>query len=309
MNETASGGGPQGEYRDQRRRMLMDNVASTIGGLVFCHVVAHAKGRRSVANILKRLFAPQLGPAVPAGGAQCAAQGLPVLLLVLEHAKTLFVGNVWPAKKLSRGAVPEQVHIIEATVAIAVHAVGAISQMQRPEEVVECLEAFVASDVIAADPDLLAAVEQGGSVEPGALGTHFVMPLCILQSTYLIDTGNPWLGSILTALLQRAAALQLTSGGSAAGGEEAGVSGAKSGGAKSIQQRFNAAFSRLFACFSLHLMSLKVIMETVAGDIAQQGLLLQLLAQDVATAIVAASTSAREERLRLLLEQLCVEDA
>ena len=56
-------------------------------------------------------------------------------------------------------------------------------------------------------------------------------------------------------------------------------------------------------------MSLKVIMETVAGDIAQQGLLLQLLAQDVATAIVAASTSAREERLRLLLEQLCVEDA
>lgn len=275
----------------------MDNVANTIGGRVFAHIIAHPKGRRAVGNILKRIYPLQIGP--PAPGRQCAPQGMPVMHLVLRHSETLFQKNLWPAPKPGV-VVDDDTHKMEATVAVAVSALAAISQIKRPEDVVECLEAFATSDLKGMEPQVLAEVEAGHTVNVED-GSSYLIHWLSLRHNFLADS-SPWLGSILVALLQRAAALKLNA---APSNTHSNTGADESADAdNSVSQRFQSAFAAVLSCFMLHLMSIKKIKDRVEGNGDDLKLLMQLLPQDLTDSVSALCSPAQHALLNLHLQQV-----
>jgi hypothetical protein len=236
---------------------------------------------------------------LPGGPVQRSPPGLPVMHLVLKHALSLFKGNLWP--EVTPGViVPDERHMVEATVSIAVHATAMIAQINRAEDVLDCLEAFSESDMVNTDPALVASVGACQEIDPGKLGRQHIMQLQLLQLPhYNVDQVTPWLGTILAALLQRAAALRLHSGG--LGGSQGGQLGADAEEMISgMGERFQAAFTAIFAAFSLHLMSMISMIQS-GVSVQDHERLRNLVHSDVAQGVSALCNATQYSSLTHLL--------
>lgn len=280
------------EYREQRRRLLMDGVADAFAAGaegaardgVFRYCMDLPKGRRVVARVLRRMFGAASGT---------RAQGARVLHALLRNTRSLFGDNVRP--RATHGVVvADDAHLVESTVATALEAAAAVRRMSEPGDALAALEAVAESDIVA--EAVAVRGEDGVGDDAGLRG---VLPLLLLNHEYQVDGSTPWLDAVLIAVFEAASKHGLRGGG--------GVDG--DGDRAAVSARFEAAFDAVFDRFMLHVEALGALVQKVAGgpqaEVAVESLR-ALAAGDVLEAMNSVCSKEQEVRLASALTALVV---
>jgi hypothetical protein len=164
-------------------------------------------------------------------GRGARAHGLPLLLAVLRNARALFGDNVAPPPATDL-ITPEDEQLVRAGCAIAAAAAAALRRLRSLEHVLRAFEALAAADAVA---EISAAEMEDSNAE--ALGVRGLLPLVLLEHTFVPDQDASWLGTVLVALFDAAQRVGVATGDATAA-------------------PFRAAFARVFRRILTHLRAL-----------------------------------------------------